>query len=221
LLSDEDLQELEFVTHQAELMKYNHSLIGSNLLLEITDRMQNGEDVFYLYSAHYPTLLGLFAAMGVAPVESKALPEYATAMIFELWVNGTERRFQIIYKPGDAGVNETIVSLGACSYTDMCPMNLLVYISSDYSVEKWCEKCMSSTADVCLVQLAASAGTSAENCPTSPTVISSTLSLLVGVLAGTLGMMLLMYVQRRKRRQGAEDHEKTERDVPSPSSSYA
>jgi len=136
-LTDAEWRELQALVHDVEYQKYGDSrrigtLVGGNLLGEIVDRMMTqgggtnegsetttttatGLQKFYLYSAHYPTLLGIFAALkddypmsSAPPIDSpwqttfETIPNYASALIFELHQDTAsgEKIVEIVYRSG-------------------------------------------------------------------------------------------------------------------------
>ena len=130
------------------------------MLERITNRMitnyndDTSEAKFYLYSAHYPTILGVFAALGEAPVEEDAIPAYATALIFELYdrvsASGVDDLIvDIYYKPG---YNDTAIQLGkVCSSSSQdCELtDLSHYVANHIVAKSWCQECGNVVADMC------------------------------------------------------------------------
>jgi hypothetical protein len=145
LLSDSEWMELQDLAERAEILKYTSSrrvegdaggsLAGGNLLRQIMDRMEEAEpsflaaagkmDKFYLYSAHYPTILSVLAALendpGYWPTDEDGtsgnsssglppprVPDFAAALILELYAeqgaaasaSASKKSVRVLYKPG-------------------------------------------------------------------------------------------------------------------------
>jgi hypothetical protein len=167
-LDDDEWFALQSLAHRAELLKYGSNIagryVGGNLLLQIVDRMQKtpgGQassadfEKFYLYSAHYPTILGLLAALNDESIDVEVIPNYASALIFELYENDVDgqRSVQILYKFGDGDQNTFPLGSSACSGTAMCPLTTVSDLVSDLSLKTWCQNCGNVDADVCLADL--------------------------------------------------------------------
>jgi hypothetical protein len=206
------------LAHKAELLKYGSdiagTLVGGNLLRQIVDRMQEGTqgdggggrtssssadfEKLYLYSAHYPTILGLFAALKEEPVDSEVIPNYASALIFELYENDNDgqRSVQVLYKTGDESDHKPVPLSSACSGANMCPLTALTSLVSDSSLEKWCRNCGNVNADVCLADLVEE---SREAC-SSNLEIPVAVGWFAGVLSSLVVLAVALFVQKRKCR---------------------
>jgi hypothetical protein len=208
VLDDDEWAALQSLAHQTELLKYGSDiagrLVGGNLLLQMIDRMQGtpGGQVsadfekLYLYSAHYPTILGLFAALNDEPVGSEVIPNYASALIFELYENDLDgqRSVQVLYKAGDETDHKPVPLGSACSDT-MCPLTALSGRVSNLSLESWCRNCGNKDADVCLADLVESR----ESCSTDleiPVVVGW----FSGVLSSLVVLAVTLFVQKRRSR---------------------
>jgi hypothetical protein len=208
-LDDDEWVALQSLAHQAELLKFGSDVagkyVGGNLLLQIVDRMQGppgGQasadfEKFYLYSAHYPTILGLLAALNVEPVDSEVIPNYASALIFELYEDETngQRSVQVLYKAGDESDHKPVPLGSACSDSAMCPLTTVSGLVSNISLKSWCQNCGNVDANVCLADLLGSI----ESCSADMEV-----PLVVGCFAGVLSSLVVLavtlFVQRRRRR---------------------
>lgn len=228
VLSDTEWSQLQAVANQAELLKYGQAtagtLLGGNLLQLITKRMlanttsttsttsfnTMGGGNFFLYSAHYPTILGVFAALDEAPVEAR-VPPYATALIFELYEGSSsdstgaagEDYVAIIYKPGDSNNATQLKRL--CSGSLDCNITHVVNsVNSAIGNQSWCEQCSNVDADLCLTSSNNSA-TSSNNTSSSTGWKNNPAALTgagaIGVVVGLLGALLLHWrqVQQRKK----------------------
>jgi len=174
-LSDDDWAELQEIAHHAEHQKYGvgtaGTLLGGNLLLKIFERM--GGDVmgggagddrraqasvlvkFHLYSAHYPTILGVLAALGEPPLSNEVIPNYASALIFELYEDSVSsaRSVRLLYKEGLQNAAVSLQLDGACGGSADCPMVQFttMLFSMGYTTKRmWCHQCENTMADVCL-----------------------------------------------------------------------
>ena len=129
-LSNAEWSLLKRTSAEIEHRKYGRetagSLVGGRLLHDILVRMdghvQSSKDVgddrrrnlekeqFYaplkvmLHSAHYPTILGLFAALDATPKGAARfnIPHFAAAIIFELWhTSSGEIEVRVLFRDGD------------------------------------------------------------------------------------------------------------------------
>jgi len=158
LLSVEQWKQLEKLAHTVELMKFRPEvemgrLISGNLLLEIADRMEHSDALFHVYSAHYPTILGAFSALGEEFVYSDAIPNYGSALIIEVYKESSPRdelSVEILYKHGDDSNEATVISrsVKSCAKDINCHQDLLSI--SGFSTKEWCSQCGNSEAGVCL-----------------------------------------------------------------------
>jgi hypothetical protein len=193
LLGDEDWSELQSLAQRAEILKYTSAraseegggggrgnLAGGNMLRQILDRMAEAEATsttgglgkFYLYSAHYPTILTVLAALesdpgywpagggegGASDRPPPLVPDYAAALVFELYAEqggegGTpSKSVRVLYKPGYTDDAAYEIHLGrGCAGASHC--DLAAVASSflgDFSVARWCQECSNTGADVCL-----------------------------------------------------------------------
>ena len=208
-LDDDEWFALQSLAHRAELLKYGSDIagryVGGNLLLQIVDRMQGtpgGQasadfEKFYLYSAHYPTILGLLAALNDAPAGNEVIPNYASALIFELYENDIDgqRSVQVLYKLGDESDQKTFPLGSACSDTAMCPLTTVSSLVSDLSLKSWCQSCGNVDADVCLADLLESR----ESC-SADMEIPLVVGLFSGVLCSLVVLALTLFVRKRRCR---------------------
>jgi hypothetical protein len=160
--------ELEELTHSTEKLRYGmqtaDNFLGSNLLWRIMNRMtdartQSSEGQFFLYSAHYPTLLGLFSVLKEIP-PTAVLPEYASALIFELHQDSESGilSLQVYYKEGGQPNATPVILNQACKSeqggsTSDCPLTRIVLWASTNTLttqKDWCRACRNTGADVCM-----------------------------------------------------------------------
>lgn len=189
-LTDDEWGDIQTMTHAMELLKYGWDMadnrVGGVLWNMILQRMQqqifahptvvaDDDDAtslsshshtttaaprFYVTSAHYPTILGLFAALGI-PYNSKedaVIPEYASALILELYQDDdtAEQYVKIAYKSGVQTDAVDIIVSSRCR-TNMdggCTMEEFTKVLEQASVtpEEWCGVCRNTNVDVCLRQ---------------------------------------------------------------------
>ena len=185
-------------------MKYSNetagNLLGINLLQEIAEKMVDGleksEPQFYLYSAHYPTILSLFASLRVEPV-SKVIPAYASALFFILETTESNSDIvQILYKVGDE--NESVpISWNTCSSGSNC--ETLTEFASKFIIEDfdWCKECNSS-AGICHVS-STSLSTTTNTANTNDNSINTgaLVGTLVGFFAGLIVSLVFIVYSRR------------------------
>jgi hypothetical protein len=168
IVDDDRWLELETLAHQAEYMKYGPTaggnLLGSNLLWRILARTPTPGQ-FYLYSAHYPTLLGMFTTLQEElqqPSDVLVLPDYASALIFEIYEDITtkEQTVSVLYKDGSQDSVEYL-SLQLCTHTTTpvsgaktsCPLTDLLHWASKNTLateDDWCTACGNDSTDVCM-----------------------------------------------------------------------
>ena len=159
VVSEETWLELETAAHQAEYIKYGGevagSMLGSNLLWRILSRISS-DGKFFHYSAHYPTILGMFSTLEEEPVSS-VLPEYASALIFEVYedLSQSTETVRIIYKEGNIDGVQSL-SLRLCPALDdnfACPVPEMILWAEKNTLktpEDWCSACGNTEADVCV-----------------------------------------------------------------------
>jgi hypothetical protein len=162
-LSDTQWTELQNVSNLVELLKYSKAggrLLGSNLLRTIQSRMNVSATMprFVLYSAHYPTILGLLSSLlGEIDILKEAIPNYATSLLFELYVDSetNEESVVIQYKEGLQNETDTLKLASFCNGKLSCPLKAFkTFVSSGEagarSEDYWCDECNNESADVCL-----------------------------------------------------------------------
>jgi len=224
-LGEDHWRDLQTLAHKAELLKYSQqtagTLVGGNLGKKIIDRMivqQNqigtagDEAQFFLYSAHYPTLLGVIAALNEEPFDGETIPGYGAALIFELYANtvtGGDHLVQLHYKPAD--IEKPITFKDSCLDPDaaVCPLHReWMKFAQAYSVEDWCRDCGNKEADVCLQQLASS---SSSSCSSSSSKVNqpALAGTLIGLVIGGLLTLLGNWCSQRRRQRKAQASEQS------------
>lgn len=204
LLTTSEWTHLQSLTRASEEMKYGGTttgpLVGGNLLFQILATMSNTNlsssnemEHFYLYSAHYPTLLGLFATLKDPRVDYSALPPYASALIFQLFQDSVtlDQTVEVIFKPGENGTHQ-VLSLGQLCSFQTCTLDQLTALLPNLSMVQWCTTCQNHEAKPCMV-IDGSAVSSPPLCSGfSSGVVAGT---AVGTFfAGMLGALLLFYL---------------------------
>lgn len=151
LLDQDSWQEVQLATHQAELLKYgrNNAQHAQLLIQRILERMQNDAIRFYLYSAHYPTILGVLGSLQPKTEEFDVIPEYASALVFELYQDSfTNTSFvQVLYK---SGTSVTAQNVPICDGLSPCQHSHLSHQYGALTYSDWCHTCGNTKADVCL-----------------------------------------------------------------------
>jgi len=195
ILVESKWEELQQIVHYSELAKYgsNHTtgvFIGSNLLNQILYRMNKDPNIslrsdgqsdalgydktrLNVYSGHYPTILGIFAALDIPffpkdysnwdHTTSQVIPEYGSALIFELYQDfaTNSKVIKIYYKPGNIYTDVDLLDVRVntygedpvCEKSSTCPLTNFEQILQRKTfgyVAKWCNKCNNNSADVCL-----------------------------------------------------------------------
>lgn len=165
---------LESLAHLAENRRYGREtagdLLAGNLLFRIHERMggdmsdfstsqinpeSGGFRKFYHYSAHYPTLMSIFATLGLPSPSNEVLPGFGAAFIFELYTDAADgaKTIRMLYKETKQQEPFTVKFTGACDGQVECGLHLFtqMMLSLSYSSpEEWCKVCRNEEADVCL-----------------------------------------------------------------------
>ena len=169
VVSEDEWQDLQIAAHAAEFFKYSpevaKTMIGSNLLQKIASRMREAvmslqvvdseaPPQFYLYSAHYPTILGFFAALNIVLVEQEVIPGYGAAVVIEVYepVAGSEPIIQWYYKESESKQADLLPK--SCDHGPSCPLGQeFQKFVTEHTIEAWCRECDNDTADVCVNML--------------------------------------------------------------------
>uniref|UniRef100_A0A7S3LBQ8 Acid phosphatase n=1 Tax=Amphora coffeiformis TaxID=265554 RepID=A0A7S3LBQ8_9STRA len=157
-LNDAEFEELEQLTSSVEHLRYGPDqadrLLGGPLLLRIIDRMERHlSGNFFLYSAHYATILGVLSALGESLESTGTIPDYASALIFLLQEDTTtgQQHIQVVYKKDSrASTPPTVIPLGFCLNEVTCPAATFATRWKGYSIAEWCRECGNRNAGVCL-----------------------------------------------------------------------
>ena len=133
----------------------------------------NNLERFVLHSAHYPTLMGVFATLDLDRLNPTAglldgIPNYASAIIFELWdYQGT---YEVVasFKEGKAQTGDpTAFTLPCEDPATGAPCSLAALVQAVNTetakdgadtVAGWCTACGNVEADVCLLAAAGGGG---------------------------------------------------------------
>ena len=115
---------------------------------------------FYVTSAHYPTILGLFAALGIPfnSNEDDIIPEYASALILEVYQDDDtwEPFVKIVYKSGVKPNDVAVLVSSRCrtNLVEGCTLDEFAKALEAVRVtpEEWCGLCGNTDVDVCLQQ---------------------------------------------------------------------
>ena len=222
-LDYENWSELQTIAHLAEFQRYSNTTardwLGANLLFQIHQRMggntsgfapgSNPSDIkgfrkFFHYSAHYPTILSVFAALNVSPPSDEVIPGYSDALIFELYHDTDTGVYSVdmLYKEANSANSMTIrFPAGPCQGATSCALGDLTQLLSSMSytsLEEWCVVCENDSADVCLeVKLNAM---TPQDTAVSADMATCSISggSLIGVLCGGLILGVLLHVMFQK-----------------------
>jgi len=166
-VNDEDWQNIQVLAHSVELLKYGRDVaeqrVGGVLWNTILLRMQEEPEQSRLYvtSAHYPTILGLFAALGVQfnSEEDPVIPEYASAVLLELYQDDQsgEKYVKMAYKSGiKLEAVDVMVSRQCRSDQDggclLEEFSNILDSKGRVTPEHWCSLCGNNEVDVCIQQ---------------------------------------------------------------------
>ena len=117
---------------------------------------------FIYFSSHYPTILGVFSTLNLielnpnTPVSDGGIPDYASALLFELWRSSNdEYEVVAVFKDGD-----TLTSLVLpCQTVNNEPCTLVQFAASIAAItskdsvnsdSQWCTKCQNNVSDICM-----------------------------------------------------------------------
>ena len=231
-ISDSDWEELQKLAHITESMKYTGDagkLIGSNLLLQIQKRMEErntsvgqegGSESFYIYSAHYPTLLGLFASLEENPSLGEIIPSYASALVFELFEDQADgsKTIKLFYRTREGlDVEDSYAIHGfdkVCPLNQECPLETI--FQRPWSEIEWCFFCRNQEADVCLAYYLEEARASCSSDSCRPALAG----ILGGVAIGAATVLLFnLWRRRRYASPGTNDNTQGLEPVPPKESS--
>ena len=214
-----EFAELRTAAYLAELLKYGRKTAGTdvsgNLLQKIVNRITMAESQttprFFLYSAHYPTLLGLMAAMNVEPFDDNKIPSYGSALMIEVYENPTEGGdllVQMHFKSGDSDEMSTLVQ----SCTDQTSSECTLYkelsmFASNHSVQEWCRNCGNTVADVCQPEIVEPACNTTTTTSSESSMKSSNAALqgtLLGLVGGAVLTLIGCWCWQRRALQKVE-----------------
>lgn len=226
LLSNSDWSQLKQVAQYAELAKYGiptaQNLLGSNLLIDILQAMgvqdfnvtpmSSPTSTFHMYSAHYPTQLSIFAALKIVFNNLDGLPNYASALIFELWEDNSTSTstsnsafVRFLFKDGFSNIALPVPLGYECGGVENCTLSnftaLLKSISFP-SAAAWCDACNNTFSDVCVANLlsVAQAKLAAESCPSGGFSKRAIVrSFFGGVGASVLIVAIVYFVYKYRR----------------------
>lgn len=177
VVTEDEFAQLEQLAHRAEFLKYGSPKegdkarwIGYNLLGTILDRMEDYDEYKMVwYSAHYPTMVGVLAALGWTNDNDDSLPDYAAALILEYYHDEVTNSgyFQVKYKRGDhVDTTDKLVVCpnGVCLREDFEAVHL-------WTTEDWCNECGAHSTQVC--RIFTDSPTSQQPGPSSPTTTTN------------------------------------------------
>ncbi|GAB5372410.1 hypothetical protein AAMO2058_001662900 [Amorphochlora amoebiformis] len=219
-LTDAEWSQLQVLSHDVEHQKYGQSTagnkLGSNLLKTIESKMSDPSPVTWVvYSAHYPTILGIFAAMGTyeenVAFERQIIPNYASAVVFELYETADKQRYiKLLYKEG---LQDTLIDLtigNGCESIN-CPLPTFTSIVRAFpSSSEWCDRCANMESDTCMSLLLANPATKNDTCDKEEYMLSVAVifSLIGGICMTVLLMKICRWVQK-ERKQSSDTIQRT------------
>ena len=164
---------------------------------------KDGSASFYLYSAHYPALLGLFASLGQNPSLEEVIPSYASALVLELYQVGNSKMVKLFYRTGqdlqEAKSNMVLGFDKICPLDEMCPLRYFQSkLPGGWSEEEWCGICGNRDADVCLAAIVKGIG-SCSNSSGSNVQRPALAGFLSGFGISLLSILSLSYYYRRRK----------------------
>jgi hypothetical protein len=203
-------------------------MAGGNLLRLILDRMERAGpplsplSTFYLYSAHYPTILSVFAALDSNPgswqVEDETaggqeqeipvrVPDYAAALILEMYSDAVDetvlKSVRVLYKPGyrESAAYVIRIGKGCASSGPYCDLSTVSSsFLADFSQAQWCRVCNNTGADICLAaSLASSTGPPATSDNASLGGLGAVPALFVGMACGVVLALAAVPLARKCR----------------------
>ena len=183
-------------------------------------------DKFVLYSGHYPTILGLFASLDLFSINmdtaiadkmlnKESIPNYAAALIFELWEN-PNGDYEVVasYKDGEQQAGEpspislpcegsAVVPGGStrtpCSLSDFTGA-IHSFAGDAYDTKSWCSACQNEISDVCASLAVASKQEECTQTISSTATITGVVSAFVGICLGAImTSCCIVRAQRRGR----------------------
>jgi len=215
-LTPTEWSTLKSLAHYAEHKKYSREIagtrLGGNLLLKILSNMGSASstvDELYawvVYSAHYPTILSVFSALGTYSANShfsrETIPEYASALVFELYENSAfkNRSLKMMFKEGLQNSFLTLNFGALCNGLNFCPVETIsnnIRASIGYTdMQAWCQLCGNDQADVCLTE-----STEGNTCDSDvATAVAGSLigGTLIGIAVTLLTVLLLRCIVFKK-----------------------
>mmetsp|Transcript_24799 Transcript_24799/g.39841 ORF Transcript_24799/g.39841 Transcript_24799/m.39841 type:complete len:513 (-) Transcript_24799:416-1954(-) len=208
---------LQQVAHYAEHQKYGRKTagtkLGGNILLKILENMEQSPSYLYswvLFSAHYPTILSIFATLDAytanPPLQQETIPNYASALIFELYEDAVskERSVRMVYKEGLQVVPLALSFGSVCpspSPAGLCPLSQLapqLRTTVSYGdVQVWCKACENKEADECLSGLLSSMeGKDSSSCDSSTReTVSFVFLFAAGTVLGCFTTLIVIYLK--------------------------
>lgn len=212
ILTDAEWQTLQSIVQKTETLRYNSEvagrLIGQNLLMQVLLRMTvagkedvslpQGGGLFYLYSAHYPIILGVLAALGKEPLDTyNAVPSFSTAIIFELHEEQGVDVVKVFYRTGPTSEPIDIafsIVAGICGdLRDSCPLSQFMELFEEWTQERWCVECSNYSADICIRLMF-------ELCEESKieSVGAAMIGVASGLVTGLIGAAIFLCYRRRR-----------------------
>jgi hypothetical protein len=232
-LTDAQWVQIIKVAHQVEHLKFGKettsSLIGRNILNTILRRMDtssptfnaNQLENFVFFSSHYPTLLGIFSSLNMiqlnpnTQISNGAIPDYGSAIVFELWMNN-DGIYEVValFKDGDT-VTPIVLPCSSsgssstpCTYESFSNSINNIFVRDEINTNfKWCNKCKNNESDICmreqLIQIEIHGGWSDW---------SLILSMFIGV-AISMACMVLCFICKPYSKENMNNQNNSRREI--------
>ena len=226
VVTEEEWENIELLSHAAELLKYGRDVaenkVGGVLWHTILQRMMANNDTattpfrFYVTSAHYPTILGLFAALGIPfnSNEDQVIPEYASALIIELYHDDgdyddkQQQYVKFLYKSGVQTEAMSVLVSSQCrtSLDPGCTIEDLATALEAVQVtpEQWCVLCGNINVDVCMQQELQALKQSCSETSNDGVIVGT---YFAGIITTLFIVCFTIFCKRRHSHQSSVDNE--------------
>jgi len=208
-ITDEQWRKVVYFADWVEYNKYSKEMIGDIgggiLANEIASSFseiaaKKSKTKLLYYSAHYPTMFSLFAALGLNKMSDSPLrriPYYASLVFFELLHDSNNDKFVVQFSFKN-GLEEPLTKYSIPECKDSCSLDQFVKLVNSLAVrdiESWCHACGNTQLSRCQV--------TASECPTvREPKVSGTGGFFLGVFVTLLVVIFvtaLWYFCLRKR----------------------
>ena len=206
LFTDDEWNQVRQLAHYAELQKFGiqtaGKLVGVNLLLELLSRIKGDDLRLSVFSAHYPTILGLFSALEEPFFDNIVIPNYASAVMIEVTEqpDSNARFFRVVYKGDDQNPNNAVVVNleHICGNPSVCPVDALEDYLVDWNTARWCRECNNDSAQACAVQRLEQVDAASSDDGGVWDRYPGIVGLIIGLSVGLVGVLVTIEFSRRK-----------------------